>query len=204
LVAEIGVLIYLHGFRSSPASIKARRLGQYMETRGLAARYACPLLPHEPAAAVALIEKRIRASPSPVTLVGSSLGGYYATWLAEQYELRAVLINPAVAAARSLIEYVGRQENMYSGEAFEFTEGHIAQLEAITVERITRPQRYLLMVEAGDELLDYRQSVAKYEGARQIVHEGGDHSFTRFADYMGTILDFAGIKQRQHPMDSGR
>ena len=175
-----------------------------METRGLSAQYACPHLPHEPAAAIALIEKRIRASPSPVTLIGSSLGGYYATWLAEQYELKAVLINPAVAAAQSLVEYVGRQENMYSGEAFEFTEGHIVQLEAIAVESITRPQRYMLMVETGDELLDYRQALAKYEGARQIVHEGGDHGFTRFPDYMSTILDFAGVRPAQRPMNSGR
>jgi predicted esterase YcpF (UPF0227 family) len=100
-----------------------------------------------------------------------------------------------VVAAISLRDYVGRQENLYTGEAFEFTEAHIAQLEAIEVPAITRPQRYLLMVEAGDELLDYRQAVAKYEGARQIVHEGGDHSFTRFPDYMSMILDFAGIRQ---------
>jgi uncharacterized protein len=190
------MIIYLHGFRSSPASIKAGRLKAHMEARGLAALYDCPQLPHEPAAAVSLVEKRIRASRTPVTLAGSSLGGYYATWLAEQYNLKAVLINPAVVAAISLRDYVGRQVNLYTGEAFEFTEAHIAQLEAMEVPAITRPQRYLLMVETGDEALDYRHAVAKYEGARQIVHEGGDHGFTRFPDYLDTILAFAGIGNR--------
>jgi predicted esterase YcpF (UPF0227 family) len=192
----MAMIIYLHGFRSSPASIKAGMLKRHMREAGLAAHYDCPQLPHEPAAAISLIEKRIRASPSPVTLAGSSLGGYYATWLAEKYELKAVLINPAVIAAISLRDYVGRQENLYTGEAFEFTEAHIAQLEAIEVRAITRPQRYLLMVETGDEALDYRHAVARYQGARQVVHEGGDHSFTRFPDYLDTILAFAGLDIR--------
>ena len=188
------MLIYLHGFRSSPASTKAGQLKKHVAGRGLASLYDCPQLPHQPAAAVALIEKRIRASHSPVTLVGSSLGGYYATWLAEKFDLKAVLINPAVAAAMSLRDYVGRVENLYTGEIFEFTERHIGELESIAVAAITRPERYLLMVETGDEVLDYREAVAKYAGARQIVHDGGDHSFTRFTDYFGTILEFAGIK----------
>ena len=190
------MIIYLHGFRSSPASVKAGILKRHMEAGGLAAFFDCPQLPHQPAAAISLIEKRIRASRTPVTLAGSSLGGYYATWLAEQYNLKAVLINPAVVAATSLRDYVGRQENLYTGQAFEFTEAHIGELEAIEVPAITRPARYLLMVETGDESLDYRHAVAKYEGARQIVHRGGDHSFTRFPDYLDAILAFAGIASK--------
>jgi predicted esterase YcpF (UPF0227 family) len=187
------MLIYLHGFRSSPASVKASQLKRHMAAQGLGLLYDCPQLPYEPAAAIALIEKRIRASPTPVTLIGSSLGGYYATWLAEQYGVKAVMVNPAVVAAMSLRDYIGRQENMYSGEVFEFTEAHIAQLEDLEVTAITKPSRYLLMVETGDEVLDYRLAVSKYEGARQIVHEGGDHSFTRFTEYFDIILKFAGI-----------
>lgn len=187
------MLIYLHGFKSSPASIKASQLKRHMEAKGLAALYDCPALPHRPAEAVALIEKRIRASRSPVTLVGSSLGGYYATWLAEQYGLKAVMVNPAVLAALSLRDYVGQQQNMYSGEVFEFTEAHIAELEAMEVAAITRPARYLLLAETGDEVLDYRLAVEKYRGARHIVLAGGDHGFTRFTDYLDTILAFAGI-----------
>lgn len=187
------MLIYLHGFKSGPASVKASLLKQHMATRGLGLLYDCPQLPYEPAAAIGLVVKRVRASPTPVTLVGSSLGGYYATWVAEQYGVKAVMINPAVMPAMSLRDYIGRQENLYSGEAFDFTEAHIAQLEEIEVKAITKPSRYLLMVETGDELLDYRLATAKYEGAQQIVLEGGDHSFTRFSDYLDTILRFAGI-----------
>jgi predicted esterase YcpF (UPF0227 family) len=188
------VLIYLHGFRSSPASIKASQLKQHMAARGIGMLYDCPQLPYAPAAAIALVEKRIRASPTPVTLIGSSLGGYYATWLAEQYGVKAVMINPAVLAAVSLRNYIGRQENMYSGEVFEFTEAHIAELEEIEVAAITKPARYMLLAETGDEVLDYRLAVAKYEGAQQIVYEGGDHSFTRFTDHFDDILRFAGIQ----------
>lgn len=187
------MLIYLHGFKSGPGSVKATRLKRHMEVLGLAALYDCPQLPYQPAAAIALIEKRIRASRTPVTLIGSSLGGYYATWLAEQYGLKAIMVNPAVVAAMSLRDYVGSQQNMYSGETFEFTEAHIAELAAIEVAAITRPARYLLLVETADEVLDYRLAVAKYQGARQIVQEGGDHSFTRFTEYLDTILEFAGI-----------
>jgi predicted esterase YcpF (UPF0227 family) len=187
------MLIYLHGFKSGPGSVKATQLKRHMHALGLAALYDCPQLPHQPAAAIALIEKRIRTSPTPVTLIGSSLGGYYATWLAEQYNLRAIMVNPAVVAAMSLRDYVGPQQNMYSGETFEFTEGHIAELEAIEVATITRPARYLLLAETQDEVLDYRLAVAKYQGATQIVLDGGDHSFTRFADYLDTILQFSGV-----------
>jgi predicted esterase YcpF (UPF0227 family) len=193
------VIIYLHGFRSSPASIKASELKRYMASRGVGLFYDCPQLPYEPASAIALIAKRIRTSATPVTLVGSSLGGYYATWLAEQYGLKAVLINPAVVAAMSLRAYIGRQENLYSGEVFEFTEAHIAQLQELDVASITRPARYMLLAETGDELLDYRLAVAKYQGAQQFVHEGGDHSFTRFRDYLDPILAFAGITPPAQP-----
>jgi len=185
------VILYLHGFRSSPASVKARQLGDYMAARGLAHRFACPALSPVPALAIAQAEALIAAADSPVTVVGSSLGGYYATWLAERHDLRAVLINPAVVAHLSLADYLGPQSNLYTGEVFELTPEHIAQLRAMEIAAPT-PQRYLLLVEEGDEVLDYRQAVARYAGARQVVLPGGDHSFTRFADYCPAILAFAG------------
>ena len=193
------MIIYLHGFRSSPASVKAGALKHHMASRGLGLFYDCPQLPYEPASAISLIVKRIRASPTPVTLVGSSLGGYYATWLAEQYGLKAVLVNPAVVAAMSLRDYIGRQENIYSGEVFEFTEAHIAQLQGLEVPSITKPSRYMLLVETGDELLDYRFAVAKYRGAQQFVYEGGNHDFTHFKDHLDSILAFAGIGTQSLP-----
>lgn len=194
------MIIYLHGFRSAPASIKARALQQHMAAKGLADEFWCEQLPVEPNAAIALIEARIAhcraARPQrPPTLVGSSLGGYYATHLAERHGLRAVLVNPAVVAPLSLEAYVGEQTNLYTGETFHFTPDYIAQLRAMDVARIAQPANYWLLVETGDEVLDYRDAVAKYAGARQTVLAGGDHGFSRWTDYLDGVLDFAGLLQ---------
>ena len=193
------MIVYLHGFRSAPASIKAQTLKRHMEARGLGHAFWCEQLPPSPRAAIALIEAqlaRCTAQGIEPTLVGSSLGGYYATYLAERHGLRAALVNPAIVAPLELGAYVGEQTNMYTGESFHFSAQHIAELRALEVPAITRPERYWLLVETGDEVLDYRHAVAKYAGARQTVLEGGDHSFTRWEDYLDALLVFAGLASR--------
>lgn len=187
------MIVYLHGFRSSPASHKAQQLKAHMTQRGLGEQFWCEPLPVAPNAAVAVAESAIARCNAPPTLVGSSLGGFYATWLAEKHGLKAVLINPAVVAQLSLAEFVGPQTNLYTGETFDFLPRHVAELAALEVAAPTRLQRYWLLVETGDELLDYRHAVAKYAGARQTVIEGGDHGFQHFGDYLDAILDFAGL-----------
>ena len=187
------MLIYLHGFNSSPHSHKAQALGRYMEERGLGAHYACPALPHRPELATAAIEIELARAPKrSVTLVGSSLGGFYATWFAERYGLKAVLINPAIHPHRNLRAFLGVQQNVHSGEKYELTEAHLAQWAQLFVPAIT-PMRYLLLVETGDELLDYREAVEKYAGAKQLVVQGGDHTLRSFADHIPLILGFAGL-----------
>ena len=185
---EAGIL-YLHGFCSSPASAKARRLGEALAERGLGQRFFCPALSPVPERAIAQAETIIAASPYRLTLVGSSLGGYYATYLAEKHDLRAALVNPAVVAPLSLHAYIGTQKNLHTDETFEFTAGHIDQLRALECAVIT-PARYLLLVETGDEVLDYRDAVRRYAGGRQEVFEGGDHSFTRFPDLLPQLFEF--------------
>lgn len=190
------MIIYLHGFRSAPASLKAQALKTHMAARGLGDAMWCEQLPVSPRAAIALIERQIdvaRAAGRVPTVVGSSLGGYYATWLAERHDLRAVLVNPAVVAPLSLEAYIGHQTNLYNGETFDFTPTHIAELRAIEVPVITRPERYWLLVESGDEVLDYRHAVARYAGARQTILPGGDHGFSRWNDYLDDTLRFAGL-----------
>ena len=188
-------ILYLHGFCSSPASRKVRLLAAALDSRGLGERLRCPALSPVPVAAIAqaeaIIEECARHGRA-LTLVGSSLGGYYATWLAEKYDLRAVLINPAVVAPISLDEFVGTQTNLHTGESFEFTAEHIAQLRQLEPPQIT-PERYFLLVETGDEVLDYRQAVARYAGCRQMVLDGGDHSFTRFPDLLPQLLEYCGL-----------
>lgn len=187
------MIIYLHGFRSGPESWKARSLRARIAELGLADAFWCEQLPVSANAAMALAEAQIARCDSPPTVVGSSLGGYYATHLAEKHGLKAVLINPAVLAPLSLSAYIGTQNHMYSGESFEFTAAHIDELRAIEAPAITHPDRYWLLVETGDEVLDYRHAVARYAGCRQTVLEGGDHSFTKWDDYLDPIIRFAGL-----------
>lgn len=184
------MILYLHGFTSGPQSHKARALAERMAARGLADRFVCPQLPPSPADAITLAGALIRPG---TTLVGSSLGGYYATWLAERHDLRAVLVNPAVIGQLSPEQFIGPQRNLYTGEAFDFTLEHVAQLRALEVPALARPERYWLLAETGDEVLDWRQAAARYAGARQTILEGGDHSFTRWADYLDGIIAFAGL-----------
>ena len=166
-----------------------------MASRGETSQYGCPALPDLPAPAIELARsevERAQASDREVTLVGSSLGGFYATWLAELCDCRAVLINPAVTPHIGLRRYLGPQRNLYTHEPYTLTEAHLGQWAQLAVARPT-PSRYLLLVETGDEVLDYRAAVAHYAGARQIVVHGGDHSFQSFGELVPEILEFAGF-----------
>jgi predicted esterase YcpF (UPF0227 family) len=185
-------ILYLHGFCSSPESWKVRLLAAELDARGQRDRLICPALSHVPFEAIAQAETIIARHGAALTLVGSSLGGYYATWLAEKHDLRAVLINPAVVAPLALETYIGRQTNLHTGESFDFTAEHITQLGSLEVPQVS-PERYLLLVETGDEVLDYRLAVARYAGCRQSVLDGGDHSFTRFPDFLPQLLEYCGL-----------
>jgi uncharacterized protein len=189
------MLIYLHGFNSSPGSHKAQMLKRYMEEHGLGDQYCCPLLSPLGKRAIAAVEVEIvRHANERITLVGSSLGGFYASYLAERHDLRAVLLNPAVRPHEDLRAYLGTQRNLYTQQLYELTEEHLRQWERLYLSTV-RPQRYLLLVETGDEVLDYREAVTKYRGARQIVIEGGDHSLMCFPRHIPPILEFAGLME---------
>jgi predicted esterase YcpF (UPF0227 family) len=194
-------IVYLHGFRSSPASIKATQLRDYIAGMPGAAkpRLHIPDLAHRPAAAVAGVAAWVEreADPQALTFIGSSLGGYYATHLAERFDARAVLINPTVRPYDDLQPWRGAQTNLHSGTPFEVTQAHFDELLALRVARITRPERYWLLVETGDEVLDYREAVAFYGGAFQYVRGGGDHTFTEFTLLLPAILRFAGVDERR-------
>lgn len=186
------MVVYLHGFNSSPDSFKANLLKRYLEAQGRAREFSCPSLPWRFAEAAALIDAELRRlADSPITLVGSSLGGYYAAHFAEKYCLPAVLVNPAAYPYLSLAKYLGPQKNPYTGADYLLTVQHIEELKALEVARITRPERYLLLTQTGDEVLDYREAVAKFAGAEQVVIEGGDHAFRDFADHLERVMRFA-------------
>ena len=178
------MIVYLHGFNSSAQSHKAQVMGRYLAGRGIA--FACPDLPPHPLEAIRVIEKQPDAC-----FVGSSLGGFYATYMAEKHGAQAVLINPAIDPHVGLRAYLGPQKNLHTGEPYELTAAYLQAWQDLYVPRIT-PSRYLLLVETGDEVLDYRRAVERYAGAQQVVIPGGDHSLQSFPEHLDRIVEFAG------------
>nr|WP_315398353.1 YqiA/YcfP family alpha/beta fold hydrolase [uncultured Duganella sp.] len=189
------MILYLHGFRSSPQSMKARVIGARMAALGLADKLLSPQLPASPKLAMELALSLIEGVPADeLSIVGSSLGGYYATWLAERLGCRAVLLNPAIVPLQDLDKHVGVTTQFHSDEPFEFKREYIDELRALVVDPITRPERYFLIAATGDEVLDYRDMVKHYAGARQHVIAGSDHGIAEFPDYVDAVLAFCGIE----------
>ena len=186
------MILYLHGFRSSPNSFKARLLAARLAELGRADEWRCPMLPVSPLDAVALAEETV-AGAGDVTLIGSSLGGYFATYLAEKHGWRAVLLNPAVLPQRDLSSYLGELPLWHGGGSIVVTPRHLEELGMLEVASVTRPERYYLIAATGDEVLDYRDMLAHYPGVRTKLIEGGDHAISDFADHVDDVLAFCGI-----------
>lgn len=185
-------LLYLHGFRSSPQSFKARLMEARVRAAHSGVTWWCPQLPPSPRAAAQLIATGTAQWPTHrMAVVGSSLGGYYATWFAERHGCKAVLLNPAVHAARDLARYVGVQTAYHDPQQhFSFQPHFVDELRALEAGPLIRPERYLAVIAKGDEVLDWREMTARYPGARIRLLEGGDHALSDFADHLDGVLDF--------------
>jgi len=189
-------LVYLHGFNSSPQTVKGRKLATVAAALDEPPRVHVPALHHRPALAVRDVRAWVDANVADLaalTFVGSSLGGFYATWLAECYGARAVVVNPSARPTESLAAHLGPQRNLHTGEAWELTPAHMAELEALSVRTLTRLDRYFLLMRSGDELIDWRIAVARYAGAWQYVLGGGDHGWEDIDDEIPSVLRFAGV-----------
>ncbi len=198
MVSSAFYLLYIHGFNSSPLSHKARVTHDYCTARGMADSIGVPELSHVPRQAIAELCEIIEAQTLPVVLIGSSLGGYYATWLAERYQLRAALINPAVNPDELWEAHLCVNRNYYSGRRYEITSEHVDQLRALRVETLQYPQNLMLLVQTGDETLDYRLAVDKYKSSPSIIQPGGDHSFVNYEAMLPDIFRFfAGSYQKE-------
>jgi predicted esterase YcpF (UPF0227 family) len=185
------VILYLHGFRSSPQSFKARVMHARLAELGRLGEWQCPPLPVSPCDAVALAESvAANAKTSDVTVVGSSLGGYYATYLAEKHGWRAVLLNPAVVPQRDLSHFLGEQPLWHGGGTITVLPRHLDELRALAVASITRPERYYLIAATGDEVLDYRTMLDHYPGVRTTLIQGGDHAISDFPNYLADVIAF--------------
>ncbi|MBV0932417.1 YqiA/YcfP family alpha/beta fold hydrolase [Marinobacterium weihaiense] len=187
-----GQVIYVHGFNSSPQSWKARQLQAHMAAQGQAHRFRAPKLSHWPAEAITQLQAEIDAAAAPVTLVGSSLGGYYSTWLVEHNPgVRAVLVNPAVTPYRLLEAWLGENANLYTDEHYQLTPEHLAQLKALDCPALHNSAAYLLLVQTADETLDYREAVDKYADCPRFIQPGGSHGFEQFEALIPAVLAFA-------------
>ena len=185
-------ILYIHGLNSSPASIKASQLQRAMAQLGLAAQLRVPALHHHPRQAIAQLEALIAELGRPV-LVGSSLGGYYATHLAERHGLPALLINPAVRPHLRFDGYLGPQKNYYSDETWELTTDHVSALAELDVPALQDPARYQVWLQTADETLDYRDAQAYYRACALRIQAGGDHAFQGFTERLPMLFAFAGI-----------
>ena len=188
-------LLYLHGFRSSPGSFKARRMARWVREQRPDLHWHCPQLPPSPAEAVAgLLDTVARWDIDPATqlaVIGSSLGGFYAAVLAKRLGCRAVLMNPAVEPARDLIHHIGDQTTWQDPDAhFHFRGESIGELQALQPDRVSQLQRYVAIIARGDEVLDWREMVARYAGTTIKLLEGGDHALSDFDDHIADILRF--------------
>jgi uncharacterized protein len=188
-------LLYLHGFRSSPKSFKAQRLQAWLAVHRPGVHWWCPQLPPSPREAMALLSAGTAGWPTGAAAVlGSSLGGFYATAVAEASGWPAVLLNPAVNPARDLAAHIGEQSAFHSPEErFFFRPEYVDELRALAVPAITRPERYCVVIAQGDEVLDWREMAARYAGATLRVVEGSDHALSDFDDHLPHLLRFLGL-----------
>lgn len=189
-------LLYLHGFRSSPHSTKAQRMFSLVRDQHPRVTWSAPQLPPSPKEAMAQIHETIAAWPRErMAVVGSSLGGFYATCLAEDTGCRAVLLNPAVEPARDLAGYIGDQTSFHDpSQHFYFAPEFIDELRALRRGPVAHPERYFAVIAKGDELLDWREMVARYPGIRMKLLEGSDHGLSDFDAHVGDVLAFLGLE----------
>lgn len=189
---QVTHVLYLHGFRSSPLSAKAQTMGQRVAKVAPDVTWWCPQLPASPIEAMQLLLSQVVTWPmNSMAVVGSSLGGFYATHLAEKLGCKAVVLNPAIQAARDLTRAIGEQSLWHTpSESFYFKAEYVDELRALQVQAITGPERYYAVIAKGDEVLDWQEMSAHYPGCAGVIQEGGDHALSNFDEHLPGILRF--------------
>lgn len=191
-------VLYLHGFLSSPLSVKAQQAKAYFAEHFPDTHFIVPEISNYPSELAAQLRNVLTQHPALLAdglkVMGSSMGGFLSTWLVEQYGGRAVLINPAVKPFELLQGYLGDHVNPYTNQAFTLVENDIALLRQLDKPVITNPSRYKVLLQTGDETLDYREAEQKYVGSQLVVEQGGDHSFVNFDQHLPAIAQFLGEK----------
>ncbi|MGK0297162.1 MAG: putative esterase YcpF (UPF0227 family) [Gammaproteobacteria bacterium] len=188
-------LLYIHGFLSSPKSYKAQLIGQWLQINRPQYQFLCPFLKPYPEqtqlALETIVENFQKSSSGQLYLMGSSLGGLWATWLSEKYNLKAVLINPVANLDLFQHKYINTTlKNDHTNDTYKLSENDVDGFKRVLVESISCPENYLLLVQTGDDVLDYRLAVTKYSRSKQIVEQGGDHSFINLESKLDLALEF--------------
>jgi hypothetical protein len=184
-------LLYLHGFNSSSQSKKALQTRRWINDHAPHVKFVCPDLPPFGSLAIKEVELILDTSLSqPVCLIGSSMGGFFATVLVEQYNLRGVLINPAVSPARGLKSWLGENENYSTGQKWILENHHIEEFRTLDPYEIKNKANYLVFLQTGDEVLNYRDAETRYTGANIVIEQGGDHSFLDYDRHLSDIYRF--------------
>jgi uncharacterized protein len=191
----MATLLYIHGFLSSPQSEKAVQVKNWLSVHRPHIKFICPFLTPYPGdtreTLERLVDNAMMTSKANVYLMGSSLGGFWATWLVEKYNLNAVLINPAVKLSLFNQGYINTPlKNYHTDDIYELTESDIDEFHRINIESISRIQNYFVMLQTGDDVLDYRLAEIKYAGCELLIEEGGDHSFSNFESKIEIALNF--------------
>ncbi|MBU2977559.1 YqiA/YcfP family alpha/beta fold hydrolase [Alteromonas sp. C1M14] len=187
-------LLYLHGFLSSPKSVKAQQTLQWCKQHLPDVTVHIPQLSNYPSQVGPQLQEYLSAHPAllegGLKVMGSSMGGYLATWLLSHYPGRGVLINPAVKPFELLLDYIGEHVNPYTKETFTIAASDMEALKALDVAHIHEPERFKVLLQTGDEVLDYRLAEQKYAGSVLTIEQGGDHSFVQYQSHLGNIMDF--------------
>ncbi|MBK6650960.1 MAG: esterase [Betaproteobacteria bacterium] len=193
---QVTHVLYLHGFRSSPLSAKAQSMGRQLAAVAPGMTWWCPQLSPSPAQAMQLLLDGVNTWPANrMAVVGSSLGGFYATFIAERLGCKAVVLNPAIHAARDLTRAIGEHSLWHTpGERFYFKPDYVDELSALEVNAISQPDRYYVVIAKGDEVLDWREMSAHYPGCKGVTQEGGDHAISNFEEHLPGILRFLDLR----------
>ena len=181
------MIIYIHGFGSSGEGMKAKILKEKLKDEN----FIAPSLSYVPELAIQTLKELITAfsKTEKVYLIGSSLGGYYSIYLADFFNIPAVLINPSTKPTITLRKVLGSPTNFYDGARYEWNENHLEMLKKFEVTDI-KPELYMLLTQKGDETLDYKEAVNKLEGCKQFIEDGGNHSFENIQEHTQNIRDF--------------
>ena len=183
-------LLYLHGFNSSPDSTKAIIFRSFVEKKN-SESLLVPSLPISPKETILLLDEIIEENKKEISLIGSSLGGFYAAYLAEKYKLKSVLINPVVSShLKNMKDLIGEHENYNTGEKYFFSKSSFKELFDYKIKRFSIPLNQLFLLQLGDEVLDQKETLKYYKGSLFLVEDEGSHKFDNFEKYLPLIYDF--------------